>query len=384
MKHIKKFSQLVTESSDKAAEIQEVVKRLGYGSLKEIQQEKSLLTKLESLMKELAKSSDVSEDEAEEIEAKVIAKGSPKSLANKLGKKEEDGEPGGSNEEEVDEDAAEDIEDDTVELGEPESHSEDEGETVVTRDQEVEEEPATSPEDEEAGIKIPKSRIMSFEQFVKEQTTTVNKNVSYRNDAEEEDDALPVAERSGADGIMVRDMRKNIALHIEAGDVADYKKGKNVYATDEDGEEYEININVTDILSEDMAEEIEAKIVALGKPRKHSGAKGNVAVTKDQEITEDTAEEIEAKIVALGKPRKHSEAEGEVAVTKDQEITQVVTEQKVSNEKEFEEYAISVLKKAHPDDFDQEVADKVVSGLKSKYKSDFGAMVGALQSSMGK
>ena len=292
MKHIKKFSELVTESSDKAAEIQEVVKKLGYGSLKEIQQEKSLLTKLESLMKELAKSSDVSEDEAEEIEAKVIAKGSPKSLANKMGKKEQDGEPGGSNEEEVDEDAAEDIEDAKLKLGEPESHGEDEGDVVVTKDQEVEEEPATSPEDEKAGIKIPKSRIMSFEQFVKEQTTTVNKNVSYRDDAEEEDDALPVAE--------------------------------------------------------------------------------------------DTAEEIEDDTVALGKPRKHSEAEGEVAVTKDQDITQVVTEQKVSNEKEFEEYAISVLKKAHPDDFDQEVADKVVSGLKSKYKSDFGAMVGALQSSMGK
>ena len=328
MKHIKKFSQLVTESSDKAAEIQEVVKKLGYGSLKEIQQEKSLLTKLESLMKELAKSSDVSEDEADEIEAKVVAKGEPKSLANKLGKKEQDGEPGGSNEEEVDEDAAEDIEDAKLKLGEPESHSEDEGDVVVTKDQEIEEEPATSPEDEKAGTKIPKSRIMSFEQFVKEQTTTVNKNVSYRNDAEEEDDALPVAE--------------------------------------------------------DTAEEIEDDTVALGKPRKHSEAEGEVVVTKDQEITEDTAEDIEAKIVALGKPRKHGEAEGEVAVTRDQEITQVVTEQKVSNEKEFEEYAISVLKKSHPDDFDQEVADKVISGLKSKYKSDFGAMVGALQSSMGK
>jgi len=86
----------------------------------------------------------------------------------------------------------------------------------------------------------------------------------------------------------------------------------------------------------------------------------------------------------LGKPRKHSEAEGDEVVTQDQEITDVVTEQKISNEKEFEEYAMEILKKSHPDDFDQEVADKVVSGLKSKYKSDFGAMVGALQSSMGK
>jgi len=349
MKRIKKFSELVTESSAKAAEIQEVVKKLGYGSLEEIQQEKTLLTKLESFMKELAKSSDVSEDETEEIEDKVIAKGSPKSLANKMGEKEEDGEPGGSSEEgEVAEDAAEEIDADVIARGETKKHSSAEGETVVTQDQDVEEEPETSPEDEDAGVKIPKARIMSFEEFVKEQTTTVNKNVSYRNDAEEEDDALPVAERKGSDGIMVRDMRKNIALHIDADDVADYKKGKDVWATDEDGEEYEINIKVTDIISE------------------------------------DTTEEIEDDIVALGKPRKHSEAEGDEVVTQDQEITDVVTEQKISNEKEFEEYAMEILKQAHPDDFDQEVADKVVSGLKSKYKSDFGAMVGALQSSMGK
>jgi len=307
MKHIKKFSELVTESSVKAAEIQEVVKKLGYGSLEEIQQEKTLLTKLESLMKELAKSSDVSEDEAEEIEDEVIAKGSPKSLANKMGEKEEDGEPGGSSEEgEVAEDAAEEIDADVIARGEPKKHSSAEGETVVTQDQEVEEEPETSPEDEDAGVKIPKARIMSFEEFVKEQTVTVNKNVSYRNDAEEEDDALPVAE--------------------------------------------------------DTAEEIEDDTFALGEPRKHSEAEGEEVVTLDQEIEEEpeTADD-ESDVHGI-----------------------VVTEQKISNEKEFEEYAMEILKKSHPDDFDQEVADKVVSGLKSKYKSDFGAMVGALQSSMGK
>ena len=85
-------------------------------------------------------------------------------------------------------------------------------------------------------------------------------------------------------------------------------------------------------------------------------------------------------------------------VTSDQDITQkpktskdetsvqatVVVEAKVTSEKDFEEYAMAVLKKAHPDNFDQEIADKVVADLKAKYKGDFGAMVGALQSGMGK
>jgi hypothetical protein len=43
---------------------------------------------------------------------------------------------------------------------------------------------------------------------------------------------------------------------------------------------------------------------------------------------------------------------------------------------------MTVLKKAHPEDFDQEIADKVVADLKNKYKGDFGAMIGALTSGL--
>jgi hypothetical protein len=348
MAYIKKFSELVTESSTKAAEIQEVVKKLGYDSLEEIQREKSLLTKLESLMKELGKTSDVSEDGAAEIQAKAQAKGEPKSLANKMGEKEEDGEPGASSVEgEVAEDVAK-----THDGAEPETG-------VVTQDQEIEEEPEVSAEDPDAGVKIPKARIMSFEEFVKEQT--VNKTISYRDDAEEEDDALPVAERKGADGIIVKD-NMGRALAIAAGDVANYKKGKDVWASDEDGEEYEINIDDTDIISEDASEEIEMKELKAAEPKKHAEVEGEILVTQDQEIEE----------------------EPETAEDNPEEHATVVVEKEISSEKEFEEYAMTILKKSHPDNFDQEIADQVVSGLKSKYKGNFGAMVGALQSSMGK
>lgn len=311
MRRVKKFSEMVNESSNRAAEIQEVVKKLGYSSLEEIKKEKALLTKLEGLMKELGTARDVSEDEAEEIEDETVAKGEPKSLAGMAGEKEEDGEPGGTAE--VAEDAAEEIEDETVAMGEPEDHSEEEGEAVVTMDQEVTDKVPAEADDEDAGNAVPKARIMTFEEFIQEKEVTVNKHVTYQSDEEEpEDYSVPVAASA-------------------------------------------------DPLAEDSAEEIEDETVAMGEPQDHSEAEGEVVVTRDQEVTEEpeTSED---------EPEEHGE---------------VVVEKEITNEKDFEEYAMEIMKQAHPDDFDEEIATKVVTDLKAKYKGDFGAMVGALQSGMG-
>ena len=302
---------MVNESSNRAAEIQEVVKKLGYSSLEEIKKEKALLTKLEGLMKELGTARDVSEDEAEEIEDEMVAKGEPKSLAGMAGEKEEDGEPGGTAE--VAEDAAEEIEDETVAMGEPKDRSEEEGEAVVTMDQEVTDEVPAEADDEDAGVEVPKARIMTFEEFIQEKEVTVNKHVTYQSDEEEpEDYSVPIAASA-------------------------------------------------DPLAEDSAEEIEDETVAMGEPQDHSEAEGEVVVTRDQEVTEEpeTSED---------EPEEHGE---------------VVVEKEITNEKDFEEYAMEIMKQAHPDDFDEEIATKVVTDLKAKYKGDFGAMVGALQSGMG-
>lgn len=61
----------------------------------------------------------------------------------------------------------------------------------------------------------------------------------------------------------------------------------------------------------------------------------------------------------------------------------VVTEAEVTSDEEFKEYAFSVLKKAFGDDFDEDKAGEVVDGLISKNSGDYGAMVGALKSSLG-
>lgn len=62
-----------------------------------------------------------------------------------------------------------------------------------------------------------------------------------------------------------------------------------------------------------------------------------------------------------------------------------VNEKDVTDEKSFREYAIEVLKKAHPDDFDQKIADKVIKDISSEVKDgDWGAAVGRLTSGLGK
>jgi hypothetical protein len=60
----------------------------------------------------------------------------------------------------------------------------------------------------------------------------------------------------------------------------------------------------------------------------------------------------------------------------------VVTEAEVQSAEEFAEYAMTVLKQAFGDDFDEAKAQEVIDGLTSKYGEDYGAMVGALQSSL--
>jgi len=58
----------------------------------------------------------------------------------------------------------------------------------------------------------------------------------------------------------------------------------------------------------------------------------------------------------------------------------MLKEADIKTDADFEEYANAVLMKAHPDDFDEKVANKVIADLKKKYKDDYGAMIGALSS----
>lgn len=195
MKSIKKFSaisvkdQSITESAKVTKEaVDELIKKIGFNSIDELKKEKDLLSKLEAMSKTFAKDSDISEDEIEEdrtedIEDEIKAKGSPKSL--------EGAEDKGSDEEVVDaevEEVEEEVEDDLV------SDEQEITKEVPAEEDEVEDEGGVDVASEEKETPKATKRIMAFEDFIKEKETTVNKNINYRDDNEEEEDyAVPFA-----------------------------------------------------------------------------------------------------------------------------------------------------------------------------------------------
>ena len=111
---------------------------------------------------------------------------------------------------------------------------------------------------------------------------------------------------------------------------------------------------------------------------------------KEEEVTED---EIEIKVdgdyeIEVEK-EDDEEEESEEAPAEEEGEEEEVAEEGVTNEAEvksdedFKEYAFAVLGKAFGDKFDEEKAQEVVDGLLDKHGDDYGAAVGALQSSLG-
>ena len=61
----------------------------------------------------------------------------------------------------------------------------------------------------------------------------------------------------------------------------------------------------------------------------------------------------------------------------------VVNEAEINSDKEFKEYAETVLQKAFGDEYDENKANDVIDGILSKVDGDYGAAVGMLTSSLG-
>ena len=65
------------------------------------------------------------------------------------------------------------------------------------------------------------------------------------------------------------------------------------------------------------------------------------------------------------------------------ESVEVNEGKEIKSDSEFKEYAMALLKKAHPDDFDEDKANATVEGILKKCDGDFGAAVGMITSSLG-
>ena len=372
MKSIKKFSamsakdQPITESAKVTKEaVDELIKKIGFNSIDELKKEKDLLSKLEAMSKTFAKSNDISEDEIEEdrtedIEDEMKAKGSPKSL--------EGAEDKGSDEEVVDaevEEVEEEVEDDLV------SDEQEITKEVPAEAEEVEDEGGVDVASEEEETPKATKRIMAFEDFIKEKETTVNKNINYRDDNEEDEDyAVPVAASAdplaeGAESKGKEDEKEGDELE-DKGDKkvdseddkekADHYKGavksddKQIDALKKDAEydkeeEEKNESTIMDFAS--FVNEAYDKVVFGGNKGDKSktkedeedfededkkdekfddvvlgGNKGDKSKTKkgeedyedekDESVEEDRAEDIEDEINAKGKPKSVKEGVAEV------------------------------------------------------------------------
>ena len=191
MKSIKKFSAMnsvsdkaITESAKVTKEaVDELIKKIGFSSIDELKKEKNLLSKLEAMSKSFAKGNDISEEEVDRalsVEDKDKKRSIPKSAEGKEQEVPTD-EVIVSDESELEETETKLVDDEITKVvpGEEDEVSDEDG--VLVADEEVETPKATR-------------RIMAFEDFVKEKEETINKNINYRDDNEEEEDyAVPVA-----------------------------------------------------------------------------------------------------------------------------------------------------------------------------------------------
>ena len=489
MKPIKKFSMMskagdiINESAEANHDaVMDLVKKMGYESIDELKKEKNLLSKLESLLKDVSPKQDISEDEleedrAEDIEDTVKTKDEPKSLeAEEL---EEDstediedeivakGEPKSLEAEELEEDSTEDIEDEIVTKSEPKS-LEDTVDDKVSDDSEITAEvPAEADEVEDKdGVDVATEeeetpaatkRIMAFEDFIKEKEVTVNKNIKYSDDAEEPEDYSVVVASNDVLGEDdedkgIEDEKKGDELE-DKGDKkvdseddkekADHYKGavksddseidalkKDVeYDEDEEKKDESRIKSFSDFVTEAYVEEEDKEsVVTEAKFVKDFNRDVLKATTKEEvlelypnaeffigssnhffgELDENLffkayytkgQKEFEIKSVYSEKNKNYVHLYNEsVEEAEEKGVKETFTfadavdtagedvkinEKDITSDNEFKEYAMSILKSAFGDDFDEAKATEVADGLLKKYGEDYGAMVGALQSTMG-
>jgi len=132
---------------------------------------------------------------------------------------------------------------------------------------------------------------------------------------------------------------------------------------------------------------IAGDMMDMGKPKSVEG-KGKELITPDQKITDVVKGEADDKADGTEIVKEEEE------VLPDDSIAEKfrklaankigkLHEAEIKSADQFKEYAMKMLKDAFGADFDETKATETADGLIDKYGEDYGAMVGALQSTMG-
>jgi hypothetical protein len=132
---------------------------------------------------------------------------------------------------------------------------------------------------------------------------------------------------------------------------------------------------------------IAAGVMARGKVKDLSSLAGKL-VTPDQKVTEvipDEANDVSEDGIEIPLVKEEVLDDDSIA----EKFRKIATnkfklnEADITSDDQFKDYATNLLKDAFGDDYDEKKATSVIDGLLSTHKDDYGAMVGALQSSMG-
>lgn len=133
-------------------------------------------------------------------------------------------------------------------------------------------------------------------------------------------------------------------------------------------------------INEGVVEDIRANLIDKPVAKIKELYKKHIGIDPRKEIASNAAAMITMIATMAAENKVLAKA---LLMESEEEVSEGMNEKEIKSEKEFDDYADDLLKKAHPDDFDEATAKKVKDGLKKKYKDNFGAMVGALTSGFG-
>lgn len=140
-----------------------------------------------------------------------------------------------------------------------------------------------------------------------------------------------------------------------------------------------------DITAVQLGEENEVKRGKIAE--KVKSVLSGMDISSLDDLTEDQKDEfINNLFTNENEVEIKIDGEYEINVDKDDEDEDddKVSEAEVKSDDDFRDFAEATLKKAFGDDYDEEKAKKTIDGIIQKNDGDYGAMVGTLQSSVGK
>ena len=140
--------------------------------------------------------------------------------------------------------------------------------------------------------------------------------------------------------------------------------------------------NTTIENTEDVIEDInEETLLSLDENLELDQEQTEIAEAKCKKEGEDMEDESDEE--SCDSEEGESEKDDDDDEEKEMTEAKKISEAEVSSDKEFMEYAKEVLKAAHGDKYDEEIAMKTAKGILDKAEGDYGVAVGMLTSGLG-